>query len=76
MSQAADHCLIGDLVQDLIVDKAEDLARQVLRQLGDERKADPAFTAALCDAADLLEQDRHLLYPAVRKELVRLLDDD
>ena len=74
--RAADDLRVGDLVQDVGVDQAKDLARQVLRELGDEDQAEPALAAALGDPRHLLEQDRHLLDALGGEELVRLLDDE
>jgi hypothetical protein len=59
-----------------IVDESQHLVRQMLRQLRDEHQAQPAFTAALGDPGNLLEQHRHLMDALRRQKLVRLFDDD
>src|SRR5947209_6783372 len=67
---------VGDLVQDVAVDQAEDLAWQVLGKLRNEDQSKPALAATLGNARYLLEQDGHLLDSLVAQELMCLFDHD
>ena len=76
VAQTTDDRLIGDLVQDVVVDQTEDLSGQVLRQLGDEGQRQPALPATFGDPGHLLEEYGHLGDAVGREELVGLFDDD